>query len=172
MAIVLMQHVEDLPLGINQSSLGIHRHAALLRDISHGQYLRIAIAQQRSRGFQHSVHEIIVDALIAAIQRQPLQWHLIITVADAGDPTGDATQPWPPGRRQMDVGILTLDHVESDDTSVARNLNFDPLILPPGMTASDDPLLSARSAVYSQSFTRREGESKTPAAVSPAETKK
>ena len=37
---------------------------------------------------------------------------------------------------------------------------------------SDDPLLEARSAAYSQSFTRREGEAKQPSAVSPAETQK
>jgi len=32
---------------------------------------------------------------------------------------------------------------------------FDPLVLPAGIAPSDDPLLSARSAVHSQSFTRR-----------------
>ena len=51
-----------------------------------------------------------------------------------------------------------------------RNINFDPLTLPDGIVASDDPLLSARSAVYSQSFTRREGEHETPSPISPAET--
>ena len=39
------------------------------------------------------------------------------------------------------------------------------LVLPPGIAPSDDPLLSARSATYSESFTRREGETKTPSAV-------
>ena len=67
---------------------------------------------------------------------------------------------------------MAIDHVESDDTSATRDMSFDPLILPDGMAASDDPLLSARSAVYSQSFTRREGESKNPSAISPKETEK
>jgi catalase len=49
---------------------------------------------------------------------------------------------------------------------------FDPLVLPDGIAASDDPLLSARSAVYMRSFTRREGEPKSLGAVSPAETEK
>jgi catalase len=40
------------------------------------------------------------------------------------------------------------------------------------MRPSDDPLLSARSAVYSQSFTRRAGEKKAPAAISPSEVAK
>lgn len=114
----------------------------------------------------------LFDALIASVHQHPLQWHLIITIAQPGDPTDDATLPWPPGRRQIDVGTLTINQVESDDTSPARDINFDPLVLPDGIAPSDDPLLSARSAIYSQSFTRREGEPKNPSAVSPAETEK
>jgi catalase len=114
----------------------------------------------------------LFDALIASIHRHPLEWHLIVTVAGADDPTENATIPWPADRRQVDVGTLTIDKIESDDTSIARNINFDPLVLPNGIAASDDPLLSARSAVYSQSFTRREGEHKFASAVSPAETEK
>jgi catalase len=114
----------------------------------------------------------LFDALIDGIHANPLQWHLIITVGQPGDPTADATLPWPLGRQQVDAGTLTIDHVESEDISPARDINFDPLVLPNGIAASDDPLLSARSAAYSQSFTRREGEHKDPSAVSAAETGK
>jgi catalase len=112
------------------------------------------------------------DALIASILQHPLQWHLTITIGQSGDPTNDATVAWPDGREQVDVGTLTLDHVESEETSPARDINFDPLVLPSGMAPSDDPLLSARSAIYSQSFTRRAVEAKTPSAISPAEVRK
>jgi catalase len=106
--------------------------------------------------------------LIARILQQPLQWHLIITIGQPGDRTNDATIPWPVGREQVDVGTLTLDHIESEETSPARDINFDPLVLPAGIAPSDDPLLSARSAVYSQSFTRRAGEKKEPSAIAPS----
>jgi catalase len=53
-----------------------------------------------------------------------------------------------------------------------RAINFDPLVLPNGITGSDDPLLSARSAAYSQSFTRRIGEPKSPSAVTSSEVGK
>ena len=112
------------------------------------------------------------DELIASILQHPLQWHLIVTIGQPGDPTNDATVAWPDGREQVDVGTLTLDHIESEETSPARDTNFDPLVLPSGMAPSDDPLLSARSAIYSQSFTRRAGERKTPSAISPAEVRK
>jgi catalase len=114
----------------------------------------------------------LFDALIVQIHRRPLQWYLIIIVGQPGDPTNDATMTWPAGREQVNVGTLTLDRVESDDTSAARDLNFDPLVLPAGIAASDDPILSARSAVYSQSYTRRAGEQKQPSAITPARVEK
>jgi catalase len=114
----------------------------------------------------------LFDALIASIHRQPLQWRLILTVAQPGDPVDDATLPWPLERQQIDVGTLTLNNVESEDTSPTRNIVFDPLVLPNGIVASDDSLLSARSVVYMESFTLREGQHKTPSAVSTAETEK
>jgi catalase len=101
-----------------------------------------------------------------------LRWHLIIIVGQPGDPTNDASIPWPAGREQVDVGTLTLDKAESDDNSAARDINFDPLVLPAGIAPSDDPVLSARSAVYSQSYTRRAGESRQPSAITPGDANK
>lgn len=114
----------------------------------------------------------LFDTLIASMSQHALRFHLIIIVGQEGDPTSDATLPWPDHREQVDTGTLILDHIESDDTSPARDINFDPLVLPSGMRPSDDPLLSARSAVYSQSFTRRAGEKKSPAAISASEVAK
>jgi catalase len=107
----------------------------------------------------------LFDALIAQLQQQPLQWHLMITIAQPGDPTNDATQPWPVERAQVDVGTLTVEHAQGEDGGACRDINFDPLVLPSGIEPSDDPLLSARSAAYSRSFTLRAGETKLPSAV-------
>lgn len=114
----------------------------------------------------------LFDELVAAIGRQPLRWRLVVIIGQPGDPTDDATKAWPGEREQVDVGTLTLDVVQSDETSAATGLNFDPLVLPAGIAPSDDPLLSARSAVYSQSFTRRAGETKQPATIPPAGARK
>jgi catalase len=112
------------------------------------------------------------DTLIAQVHAKPLHWHLMLTIGQPGDPTADASSPWPPDRKQIDAGTLTIESIESEDTSPTRDIVFDPLVLPDGIRPSDDPVLSARSAAYLQSFTRREGEHKSPSAVSPAEVGK
>lgn len=107
----------------------------------------------------------LFDALIASIAKRPLRWRLILTVGRPGDPTHDATRPWPADRRKIDAGTLTLASVHTEAEGNARDVNFDPLVLPDGISASDDPLLSARSAVYARSHTRRAGEPKQPSPV-------
>jgi len=114
----------------------------------------------------------LFDGLIAQLHAKPLRWHLILTIGQPGDSTADATSVWPPNRKQIDAGALTINTIESEDTSPIRDINFDPLVLPEGISPSDDPLLSARSAAYSQSFTRREREHKEPSAISTAEVQK
>jgi catalase len=109
----------------------------------------------------------LFDDLIARIQRQPLQWRLVLTVGQPGDPTNDATLPWSEDRRHVDAGLVSIDHVFGEDSGTCTDVNYDPLVLPSGIEPSDDPLLSARSAAYARSFTLRAGEKrkKPPSAV-------
>ncbi len=114
----------------------------------------------------------LFDDFITRIHNAPVQWRLILTVGQSGDRTDDATIPWPADREQVDAGRLTLDAVEAEAPGNCRDVNFDPLVLPVGIAPSDDPLLSARSAIYSKSFTRRAGEKKEPSAITPADVRK
>ena len=114
----------------------------------------------------------LFDALIGQIAHQPLRWRLVVTVGKPGDPTNDATLPWPDDREQVDVGTLTLTAVTDEDDGACTSVNYDPLVLPNGIEPSDDPLLSARSAAYSESYTRRAGEKKAPSAVTLEEVRK
>jgi catalase len=98
------------------------------------------------------------DALTRQLKAGPLHWRLMLTVGAPSDSTRDATVPWPADRRTVDAGLITLDSIAAEASGNARDINFDPLVLPPGIEPSDDPLLSARSAVYSASYRRRTGE--------------
>jgi catalase len=109
--------------------------------------------------------DYLFDDLIRVVAQRPLSWRLVITIGEPGDPTNDATRPWPQSRRSVEAGTITISAVHTEEPGNARDINFDPLVLPDGITASDDPLPAARSAVYARSFTRRATEPKSPSEV-------
>jgi catalase len=104
------------------------------------------------------------DDLLTRLADGPVKWRLIATLAMPGDPN-KAAEVWPEDRPKVTLGELIIDHAESETAGNCRDVNFDPLVLPPGIEASDDPIPFARSAVYAASFRRRAGEVKPPSAV-------
>jgi catalase len=96
--------------------------------------------------------------LAQRLSRGPLRWHLLVTLANAGDPTNDATKVWPADRRTIDAGTLVIERTTPQESGPCRDINYDPLVLPDGIEASDDPLLPARSAAYADSYLRRTSE--------------
>jgi catalase len=99
--------------------------------------------------------DFLQQDLAQQLQQGPLRWHLMLTLAQPGDVTDDATQSWPADRTVIDAGTLTLNRAVTQDDGPCRDVNFDPLILPHGIAASNDPLLAARSGAYSKSFNLR-----------------
>jgi catalase len=116
-----------------------------------------------------SDRDAVFEGLAAELAKGPLRWRLVVTLAGPGDRTDDATVIWPADRRKVELGTLTILQAQSEDEGACRDINFDPLVLPDGIAASDDPLLSARSAAYARSARLRDGEAKLPSAVSPQE---
>jgi len=96
--------------------------------------------------------------LTERLARGPLRWQLQVTLANPGDPTNDATKAWPDDRRTIDAGTLVLERSAPQASGPCRDINYDPLVLPAGIEASDDPLLPARSAAYANSYLRRTSE--------------
>lgn len=94
------------------------------------------------------------------VARSPQRWSLMVTVANPGDPTADPSKAWPDDRRQIEVGSLVVQKIEPEPNGPCRDLNFDPVVLPSGMSTSDDPFPAARSAAYSVSFNLRTAEEK------------
>jgi catalase len=123
------------------------------------------VPQQSALPPQPPGNNDLFDALIRQMRRGPLRWRLMLTVGGPEDPVRDPTLPWPDDRRSVDAGLLTLDTIATERAGNARDINFDPLVLPDGIEPSDDPLLSARSAVYAASYRNRTGEPKIASAV-------
>ncbi len=89
------------------------------------------------------------------LQQGNVRWHLIVTLANDGDPTNDATLQWPDGRQRIGAGSVVIERTSPQMNGACRDINFDPTVLPGGIKTSDDPLLAARSAAYAVSYQRR-----------------
>nr|WP_159834943.1 catalase family peroxidase [Burkholderia sp. 8Y] len=100
-------------------------------------------------------HDFLDNELRGRLAHGAQRWHLILTVAQPGDITNDATKAWPDDRQHIDAGTLVIDRERAQADGDCRDINFDPTILPAGLKVSDDPLLAARSSAYSVSFNRR-----------------
>jgi catalase len=111
----------------------------------------------------------LFDELLRQLELRALKWRLVFTVGESGDPTQDATLPWPKERRQVVAGVIAVARAMSEDSGACGDVNYDPTVLPDGISVSDDPLLAARASVYTRSFTLRSAEkSQRPAsAISP-----
>jgi catalase len=104
---------------------------------------------------QQTAQHDFLDELKGRLQNGPLRWHLVLSVAQPGDVTNDATVAWPEARERIDAGTLVVERESAQSDGDCRDINFDPTVLPDGLKISDDPLLTARSSAYSVSFNRR-----------------
>jgi catalase len=99
--------------------------------------------------------DYLFDDLAKRIVQKPVVFHVKAQLAEPGDQTKDASQPWPEDRKVVDLGVLTLTKIVPDSLQVQKKLLFLPTNLTAGIELSDDPLPSVRSAAYGVSFGRR-----------------
>ena len=81
---------------------------------------------------------------------------MIVQLANAGDPTNDASLVWPDDRKTIDVGVVSISSVVPDSDTAQKALVFFPTDLTDGIELSDDPLPSLRTSAYALSFARRQ----------------
>ena len=97
----------------------------------------------------------LMDELPWRLKSGPVTFQLRAQLAAPGDPTNDATKPWPADRKVVDLGTITIDHVVADSDAVQKQLLFLPGNLTDGIEPSDDPLIDVRDAAYPVSYARR-----------------
>lgn len=107
-----------------------------------------------SEASQHDADFLQKD-ILQRLDRGPLRWDLVITLAQAGDKSNDAAAAWPADRQTINAGTLVINRATPQRQGPCNDINFDPLILPDGIAASDDPLLNARSSAYAKSYNLR-----------------
>lgn len=125
-----------------------HSHLVRWSMVPHADYQPIAVKEKGDADF-------LRNDLQQRLAQGPQQWDLIITEADAGDKGNDASVAWPDDRRKITAGTLTIHTMTAQQDGACNDINYDPLILPDGIAASDDPLLNARSSAYAKSYNAR-----------------
>jgi catalase len=104
--------------------------------------------------------DVLEQEITQRIKSGPLHWAMVITVANRGDPTADPSKAWPQDRRTLEVGTLVVQQIEPEPDGPCRDINFDPTVLPSGISTSDDPFPAARSSAYRRSYDLRTAEEK------------
>jgi catalase len=99
--------------------------------------------------------DFLMAELPERLKKAPVTFHLKAQLAAPGDPTNDATQPWPAGRKVAELGVLTIDKPVPDSLAAQKALLFLPGRVTDGIETSDDPLIDVRDGAYAVSFSRR-----------------
>jgi catalase len=97
----------------------------------------------------------LMEELPARLAKQPVNYQLLAQLANAGDPTNDATKAWPDDRKTVELGTITLTKAVADSAAAEKALLFLPTNLTDGVEESDDPLIDIRAQAYAVSFGRR-----------------
>jgi catalase len=99
--------------------------------------------------------DFLMAELPERLKRGAVTFHLRAQIAASGDPTSDATRPWPEDRKLVELGVLTIDKAVANSAEAEKALLFVPGLLTDGIEQSDDPLIDVRDGAYAESFSRR-----------------
>ena len=102
--------------------------------------------------------DYLTNELQARLAQGPVRWDMELQLAGPGDDIDDPSTPWPQQRQRRNAGTLWLDSLQPEQGNACAAVNFDPTVVPAGMATSKDPILAVRSAVYAQSWNRRQRE--------------
>ncbi len=111
-------------------------------------FLDDAAAAQKSANY-------LFDEIAERVAKGPINFRILVQLANEGDVVDDATIHWPEDRTQLELGTLTLTQPVADNAHEQQHIIFDPIPRIDGIEPSDDPLLELRAAVYLISGRRR-----------------
>jgi catalase len=87
------------------------------------------------------------------LRQGPVVWDMIVSLGEKGDPIDNPSVAWPATRKEVKVGVLSLDKSGGD---ACDEINFDPNLVSSGVEPSpEDKILAFRSLAYGVSAGRR-----------------
>jgi catalase len=100
----------------------------------------------------------LIGRLTERTRKGPVQWDMIVSLGEKGDPIDNPSITWPATRTEIKAGTLTLTRAGTDAEGSCEDINFDPNVLSAGVEPSPDAILAYRSGAYAVSFSKRLGE--------------
>lgn len=97
-------------------------------------------------------YDFLENEMVEQIDKQPIQFRLMMQLGTEKDNIKDPTQYWSNDRSKIEVGILTIQEQLDDN---AESIMFDPTVVPEGIILPDDPVLLFRKGAYYESHKRR-----------------
>src|SRR5262249_9732373 len=85
----------------------------------------------------------------------PVQFRILVQLAQPEDVVTDATVIWPESRAMVEFGTLVITQRVDELAPERRKIIFDPVPRVDGIDPSDDPLIALRSELYLLSGRRR-----------------
>lgn len=100
----------------------------------------------------------LIDELRQRVASGSAEFDFNLQLAEQGDAINSAITQLPEGRPKVTLGQLRLKSVSPDSGGGCLTITYNPMVLPKGVEASADPMLTARAAPYAVSLGRRLGE--------------
>ncbi len=99
--------------------------------------------------------DFLFDELRKRVAAGSVAFDFNLQLAEPGDKIDSAVTPLPEGRKKINLGRLTIRSVAPDSSGPCVTITFIPTILPKGVEAGADPMLSGRAAPYVVGLSRR-----------------
>nr|WP_249364620.1 catalase family peroxidase [Pseudoalteromonas rubra] len=97
----------------------------------------------------------LFDELSARLLKGPVKFNWVFILSEETDDENDPALRWPENREHVVAGKIVIEQIDMGLNAQCQSINYDPLTLPSGVTATADPILRARSAAYAESYRRR-----------------
>ena len=97
----------------------------------------------------------LFDEIQERLAKGPVQFRIVVQLAEDGDTVDDATVRWPEDRPTRSFGEISLTEITPDNAREQQQVIFDPIPRVDGIEASADPLFEPRANVYLMAGRRR-----------------
>jgi catalase len=116
-------------------------------------YLNEAGAAAQTQSF-------LLEEIEGRLAKGPVDFRIVVQLAEDGDTVDDATVRWPKDRPQLTFGEISLTGITPNNAREQQQIIFDPIPRVEGIEASADPLFEPRANIYLMSGRRRRSAAK------------